>query len=162
MVSSCGHNNADLCYASHEWIVSFRKRNSLQIYLWSSSQHTVCVCVCVCVNRPRVMFWQGLFKHRLHQQSPSWWYAIVKRVWFTKTRHPDTNSPPYKNKRDARSSLPWHETSLLLHSTSCSIEQLRKGRTKMRHLKTCPRNIRSSQSFHIGWSCVLELELSIL
>ena len=48
--------------------------------------HPLCVCVCVlcvcvceqtdvcvsvCVNRPTVMFWQGLFKHRLHQQYPS-------------------------------------------------------------------------------------------
>ena len=38
---------------------------------------------------------------------------------------------------------------------AASTEHLRKWRTKMRHLKTGPRNIGSSQSFHIGvlyWS----------
>ena len=80
-------------------------------------------------------------------------YWTILLLWLFLCLFVNTNSSPYKNKRDTRSSLPWHETSLLLHSTFCITEHLRKGRPKMRRLKTVPRNIGSSQYFHIGAVC---------
>ena len=82
-----------------------------------------------------------------------------KPVWFIKTRHPDTNSSPYKTQRDTCSSLPWHETSLQLLSTSCSTEHLRKGRTKVRHLNWSKKH--QEQPKFPYRSCVLEMELNI-
>ena len=107
----------------------------------------VCVCVCVCVNRPRVMFWQGLFKHWLHQQSPSRWYAIAK----TSLVH--QNKTPRQTRRHTKPKETFVPVYLGMKLHCGCTKHLRKGRTKVRHLKTGPRNIRSSQSFHTGAVC---------
>ena len=89
------------------------------------------------------MFWQGLLKHRMHQQSPSWWYSIAK------------TSLVHKNKRRPfQSTLAWNFTAaalyILQHRT---FEKREEKKKKKRHLKTGTRNIGSSQSFHIGAVC---------
>ena len=73
-----------------------------------------------------------------------------KRVWFTKTRHPETNSSPYKIKVTP---VPVYlGMKLLLHSTSCITKHWEKGGQKW-DIWNVPRNIGSSQSFHIGAEC---------
>ena len=114
----------------------------------------VCVCVCVCVcEQTEGDVLAGSFQTQAASTISQLMICNSKTEFGSPKQDTQTNSSPYKTQRDARSSLPWHETSLQLHSTSCSTERLRKGRIKMRHLKTGPRNIRSSQSFHTGAVC---------
>ena len=67
----------------------------------------------------------------------------------------------FNSKNEFGSQKPWNETSLLLHSTSCSTEHLRKGRTKNETFEDWYKKHREQPKFPY-WSCVLELELSIL
>ena len=102
------------------------RKSTAAIYLWSSS---LSLSLSLCEQTEG-----GVLAVSCQTQAVSTITQLMifnsKIVWFTKTKHPDTNSSPYKNQRDTRSRLPWHETSLLLHSTSCITEHLRKGRQK--------------------------------
>ena len=98
----------------------------------------VCVCVCVCVQTEGDVL-AGSFHTQAASTISEMMIFNIKNESGSQKQVTQTQTP---RQRDAHSSLPLH--------FCCSTEHSKKGRTKMRHLKTGPRNIGRSQNFHTG------------
>ena len=125
--------------------------------------HPLCVCVSVSVrlNRPTVMFWQGLFKHRLHQQYPSWWYSIAKTslVHKNKTSRHKLVAIQKPKRCQCQSTLAWNFTAAALYILQHRAFEKREDKNET--FEDWSKKLREQTKFPY-WSCVLELELSIL